>query len=158
MIIRAKKKSITTEAEMAQFLRTATPSGDWRSFKFTHAESGVAYEEGKLYKIQDAIGVLTLDIQYGSQGEKLDKEIESGDEGVLIYHAEKINVYKLTGTGESFSPGDKVYWSGTQGASVTPNYQTGYYWIGIAVRAAGESDELVMIDLKGDKASLTEPL
>jgi len=143
---------------MAQFLRTATPMGDWRSFKFTHAESGVTYTEGYLYLIQETVGVLILDIQYGTQGEKLAKTIEMGDEGVLIYHAEKVNVLKLLGTGETFLPGDKVYWSGVQGAAVTPNYTTGYYWIGIAVAPAGMADEYVMIDLKGDKASLTEPL
>lgn len=141
-----------------QTLRTATPMGDWRSFKFTHAESGTTYEEGKLYLIQEAIGVLILDIQYTSAGCKEDKEIDVGDEGVLIYHAEKIDVCKLQATGEAFLPGDKVYWSGVQGACVTPNYTTGYYWIGIAVKAAGDEDEYVMIDLKGDKASLTEPL
>jgi hypothetical protein len=143
---------------MAQFLRTATPMGDWRSFKFTHDESGVTYKEGYIYKIQDTIGVLILDIQYTSQGCKEAKEIEETEHGVLIYHAEKINVLKLLGTGEVFLPGDKVYWSGVQGAAVTPNYTTGYYWIGIAVAAAGMADEYVMIDLKGDKASLTEPL
>jgi len=136
---------------LVQFIKTAVPSGDWRSFKFTHAESGVTYEEGQLYKIQDTVGVLMLDIQYGSQGEKLDKEITIGDDGVLIYHAEKIMVDKLTGTGESFSPGDKVYWSGSQGTSVTPNSSSGYLWIGICVKAATEGDTQVMIDLKGDK-------
>lgn len=143
---------------MANFFRTASPMGDWRSFKFTHAESGVTYTEGQIYLIQETVGVLLLDIQYGTQGEKLDKEITIGDEGVLVYHIEKVIVDKLTGTGESFLPGDKVYWSGVQGASVTPNYTTGYYWIGIAVVAAGEDEDEVMIDLKGDKASLTEPL
>ncbi len=138
---------------MAQFLRTATPMGDWRSFKFTHAESGVTYEEGKLYKIQDTVGVLMLDISYSAAGCKEDKEITVGDEGVLIYHAEKIMVYKETGSGNSFSPGDKVYWSGTQGASVTPNSSSGYLWIGVCVKAAAEGATQVMIDLKGDKAT-----
>lgn len=132
--------------------------GDWRSFKFTHIESGVTYEEGKIYKIEDTIGVLMLDIQYSSAGCKEDKEIDVGDEGVLIYHAEKIMVPKETGTGYSFLPGDKVYWCGTQGNPVTNIWATGCYWIGIAVAAAGEDDDEVMIDLKGDKASLTEPL
>ena len=143
---------------MGQFFRTATPMGDWRSFKFTHAESGVTYTEGQIYRIQETVGVLLLDIQYDSAGCKTAKEIEKGDEGVLVYHIEKVMVDKLTGTGESFLPGDKVYWSGVQGAAVTPNFTTGYYWIGIAVAPAGESDTDVMIDLKGDKASQTEPL
>jgi len=128
--------------------------GDWRSFKFTHAQSGVTMKLGYLYLIQETVGVLLLDIQYGSDGCKLDSEITIGDEGVLIYHAEKIMVYKNTGTGESFLPGDKVYWSGTAGDPVTPTWATGYYWIGIATEPAGESATLVEIDLKGDKATI----
>jgi|GEM_PF-910034 len=143
---------------MPSILRTATPMGDWRSFKFTHAISGLTMTEGQIYKVEDTVGVLLLDIQYGSQGEKLAKTITEDDEGVLIYHAEKIMVDKIARTGYSFLPGDKVYWSGVQGASVTPIYQSGFYWIGICVWAAGESDAQVMIDLKGDKASVTHPL
>ena len=141
-----------------QGFRTATPMGDWRSFRFTHAESGVTYTEGLIYRIRETVGILFLNIQYDSQGCKQAKTIEKDDEGVLVYHIEKVMVDKLTGTGESFLPGDKVYWSGVQGAAVTPNWQTGYYWIGIATEPAGESDAEVEIDLKGDKASQTEPL
>lgn len=143
---------------MPDILRTAAPMGDWRSFRFTHAVSGLTMTEGLLYLIQETVGVLLLGIQYGTQGEKLAKTIVEDDEGVLIYHAEKIMVYKRTGTGYSFLPGDKVYWTGTQGDPVTPTYQSTYYWIGICVWPASESDTRVMIDLKGDKASITEPL
>ena len=129
-----------------------------RTFKFTHAVSGLTMTEGYIYLIQETVGVLILDIQYNSDGSKAAKTIVEDDEGVLIYNAEKINLRKRTGTGYSFLPGDKVYWSGTQGDPVTPTYQSTYYWIGICVLAAGESDEFVMTDLKGDKASITEPL
>lgn len=137
-----------------QRFRTSTPMGDWRSFKFTHDESGVTYSEGELYKIQDTIGVLFLDIQYDSEGNKKDKTIGIGDEGVLVYHIEKVIVDKEAGSGLAFSPGDKVYWSGVQGAGVTPVYQSGYYWIGIAVEAATAEATEVKIDLKGDKATV----
>lgn len=143
---------------MPEILRIATPMGDWRSFKFTHAIAGLTMTEGSIYMVQETVGVLLLPIQYGTQGEKLAKTIVEDDEGVLIYHAEKIMVDKRTGTGYSFLPGDKVYWTGTQGDPVTPTYQSTYYWIGICVVAAGENDDQVMIDLKGDKASVTEPL
>lgn len=143
---------------MPDILRTATPPGDWRSFRFTHAIAGLTMTEALLYMVEDTVGVLLLPIQYGSQGEKLAKTIVEGDEGTLYYHAEKIMVYKLTRTGDSFLPGNKVYWSGVQGAFVTPVYQSGFYWIGTAVRAAAATDTRVMIDLKGDKASLTHPL
>ena len=142
---------------MAQFLRTATPDGDWRSFKFTHAIADLTMTEGLIYMIEDTVGVLILDIQYSSAGCKEAKTIVEDDEGVLIYHAEKIKVRKRTGTGYSFLPGDKIYWTGTQGDPVYP-YRSAYYWIGTCVWPAGDDDEYVIIDLKGDKASLTEPL
>jgi len=142
----------------ADFLRIATPMGDWRSFKFTHAISGLTMTEGQIYQIEDTIGVLLLDIQYTSAGCKKAKTIVEDGEGVLIYHAEKIMVDKFVKTGCSFLPGDKVYWSGVQGDSVHPWHRSADYWIGICVRAAGDNATQVMIDLKGDKASLTEPL
>ncbi len=139
-----------------QQLRTTMKNAS--TFKFTHAVSGLTMTEGYIYLIQESVGVLILDIQYNSDGSKAAKTIVEDDEGVLIYNAEKINLRKRTGTGHSFLPGDKVYWSGTQGDPVTPTYQSTYYWIGICVWAAGESDEYVITDLKGDKASITEPL
>ena len=141
---------------MAQFLRTTMKYA--RSFKFTHAISGLTMSEGLIYKVEDTVGVLILDIQYTAAGCKDAKTITEDDEGVLIYHAEKIKVCKYARTGYSFLPGDKVYWSGIQGACVTPIYQSGFYWIGICVWPAGESEATVIIDLKGDKASVTHPL
>lgn len=143
---------------MGQNFRTSTPMGDWRSFKFTHDESGVTYEEGKLYLIQETIGVLFLDIRYNADGSKKDAEIVKGEEGVLVYHIEKVILNKAVTSGDVFLPGDKVYWSGTQGDPVTPTYTTGYYWIGIATEPAAWNATQVEVDLKGDKASLTEPL
>ena len=137
---------------MAQFLRTATPDGDWRSFKFTHAIlPDFAMTEGSLYQIQDTVGVLILDIQYTTAGCKDAKTIDYGDEGVLIYHAEKIRVDKL----ETFAilPGDKIYWSGVQGSPVTNVFTSGALWIGICVWPADADDDTVIIDLKGDKAT-----
>lgn len=143
---------------MAQFVRTETPDGDIRTFKFTHAVSGITMEEGQIYMIQHTVGVLLLDIQYNAAGEKQAKTIVEGDDGVLIYHCEKIMVDKLTTTGASFLPGDKVYWSGVQGDPVHPWHRSADWWIGICVWPAGEAAAQVMIDLKGDKASTTEPL
>jgi len=138
---------------MGQFFRAST----WRSFKFTMTEAG-PWTEGQLYLVQETVGVLFLDIQYTSAGCKKAKTIVVDDEGVLVYHIEKIIVDKLAKAGFSFLPGDKVYWSGTQGDPVIPTPQSGYYWIGIATESAGALDTTVEIDLKGDKASLTEPL
>jgi len=133
---------------MAQFLRTATPDGDWRSFKFTHAlVPDITLTEGSIYQIQDTIGVLLLDIQYTTAGCKDAKTINAGDEGVLIYHAEKIRVDKIAC---AFLPGDVVYWTGVQGSPVTNVYSSGAIWIGICVWAAAAGDSTVIIDMKGE--------
>lgn len=131
---------------MAQFLRTTMKNA--RTFKFTHAlVPDITLTESLIYQIQDTIGVLLLDVQYGTQGEKLPKTINSGDEGVLVYHAEKIRVYK---DAVAFLPGDAVYWNGVQGGNVTNVYSSGAIWIGICVWAAGLTDPTVIIDLKGE--------
>jgi hypothetical protein len=122
--------------------------GDWRSFKFICEDSfgmnGIkdAQLAGDpyLYLVNDTVGALL-------------ETIDFGEEGVLIYHAEKIMVMKDSGGGESFDPGDRVYWDpATQ--LVTPTYDSGYFWIGIATEPAGETDDFVEIDLKGDHAEV----
>jgi hypothetical protein len=131
---------------MPNALRTATPMGDWRSFKFICEDSlgqdGIkdAQEAGDpyLYLINDTVGALL-------------ETIAVDEEGVLIYHAEKIMVMKVTN--QPFDPGDRVYF--VPGSRlVTPVYNSGYYWIGIATEPALAADEFVEIDLKGDHAEV----
>ncbi len=141
---------------MPNILRTTMKNVS--TFKFTHAVSGLTMTEGYMYMIQHTVGVLLLDIQYNSDGSKADKEITEDDEGVLIYNAKKIRVRKFVETGDVFLPGDKVYWSGAQGDKVHPHHRSADYWVGICVWPASATDAYVIIDLKGDKASLTEPL
>lgn len=142
---------------MDRFLRTETPDGDWRSFKFTN-NATYNMRSGLLYLVQETVGVAFVHQKLNAQGCAVTRNIEPAEEGVLIYHAEKIEVEKVAQSGHDFLPGDKVYWPGTPGAGVTPVYQSGYYWIGIAVKASGGDEETVVIDLKGDKATLTDPL
>lgn len=142
---------------MAQFLRTATPEGDWRSFRFTNNET-YNMGNGLLYMVQETVGVPLVASRYDANNCPLPLIVPAGEEGVFIYHAEKIEVAKVAASGHDFLPGDKVYWSGVAGAGVTPTHQSGWYWIGICVWPSGAGEALVIIDLKGDKASLTEPL
>lgn len=131
---------------MPNALRTATPMGDWRSFKFTCEETdgwlgikdGWAAGSPWLYLVQDTVGALL-------------ESVDFGDEGVLIYHAEKILVAKATESTDVFLPGDRVYWDPTT-RLVTPTYDSAYYWIGIATEPADADELLVEIDLKGDHA------
>ena len=135
------------------FLRTATPMGDWRSLKFTvDVSAGVLgmkkvaedFLDGVytsfLYLVEDTVGAVLESADYG-------------EEAVLIYHAEKIIVPKSVGSGLTFAPGQRVYWDPAT-RFVTPTYDSGYYWIGIATEPSGADDRGVEIDLKGDHAEV----
>ena len=131
---------------MGQRVRTAAPPGDVRTFTAV-CENAAGHTQYDMVMVQDTVGVVYFETA-----------VVFGATFYPIYHCEKIEVTKRTGTAEGFTAGQKVYWSGVDGSAVTPNYRSTYYWIGIATEAAGAFDELVEIDLKGDKASLTEPL
>jgi hypothetical protein len=145
---------------MPQFLRTATPPADWRSFRFICTESA-GLKNGLLALIQETVGVIfvgnpILDNRGCRKYDVGEDVVEYGEEGVLFYHAEKITVQKEAGSGQAALPGDKAYWSGVYGAGVTPVQTSGYYWIGIFTEPAAADDETAEIDLKGDKATLLE--
>ena len=138
-------------------LRTATPMGDWRTFKYTvEISAGVkgikeAAEDDVLgarvsflYLVQDTVGAII-------------ESADFGDEAVLFYHAEKIMVPKMTESTDVFLPGDRVYWDPTT-RLVTPTYDSGYYWIGIATEPADADELYVEIDLKGDHAEVEAAL
>jgi len=133
---------------MPDALRTATPMGDWRSFKFTVADSdGVLgikdarlAGESYLYLVEDTVGAAL-------------ESADFGDEAVLIYHAEKIMVPKMVESSDIFLPGDRVYFDPVT-RLVTPTFDSGYFWIGIATESAGATDTYVEIDLKGDHAEV----
>jgi len=139
------------------FLRTATPMGDWRSFKFTVDVSGgvigmkqvgIDYLNGVytsfLYLVQDTVVAVR-------------ESADNGEEAVGFYHAEKILVPKLRESTDVFLPGDRVYWDPVT-RMVTPTYNSGYYWIGIATEPADADEYAVEIDLKGDRAEVEAAL
>ena len=136
---------------MPNALRTATPMGDWRSFKFTCLTSGGqlgikdswAAGEPWLYLVGDTVGALL-------------ESADVGDEGVLVYHAEKILVVKGIDSADVFGVGDRVYWDPAS-RLVHPTYDSGHFWIGIATEPAAASEALVEIDLNGNHAEV-EPV
>jgi hypothetical protein len=143
---------------MANFLRTCTPEGDWRSLRFTNPDS-VVWLDGQLYMLVATVGVVIVAQALTAQGCADDLDVDPDAEGVMIYHAEKIMLPKAFGSGGTiWLVGQKAYWSGVGGDPVTNVYQSGFYWIAVCVAPAGIDDERVKCDLKGDKASLTEPL
>jgi hypothetical protein len=130
--------------------------GDWRSFKFTAESGGVVgikdaaladvlgARVSPLYLVQDTVGAAL-------------ESADAGDEAVLIYHAEKIMVPKMTESTDIFLPGDRVYWDPTT-RLVTPDYDSGYYWIGGATEPAAADDLYVEIDMKGMHAEVEAAL
>lgn len=137
---------------MPNALRTATPMGDWRSFKFINA-SGVTLRGVKSANA-DAIGarISYLYLIRATVGALLE-DAANGAEGVLIYHAEKILVPKKTELVDTFLPGDRVYWDPVT-RLVTPAYNSAYLWIGIATEPAARGDLRVEIDLRGERAEV----
>ena len=140
---------------MPDGLRTATPMGDWRSFKFTCADSmgmvgiqtaadhdAAGARVSPLYLIEDTVGAVLEDTDFG-------------DEGVLIYHAEKIMVQKAIESTDIFLPGMLVFWDPAT-RLVSPAGESGTYLIGIATEPADADDLRVEIDLDGAGASYFE--
>ena len=131
---------------MGQRVRTAAPGGDWRTFTAVcvdangHVQYDMIMIEGTVCLVYFETTVALAATFYP------------------IYHCEKVVVTKRAGTGYAFTAGMKVYWSGINGDPVYPFHRSGFYWIGIATEDAAADDTTVEIDLKGDKASLTEPL
>ena len=123
-------------AEAGLKLRTAAPSGDWRSFPVTAGSGGVT--AGYMDKIHDTVGVYA-------------QSADAGDVVAFIYHAEKIQVPKLAASaGLGAYAGDKVYYSAADRA-ITP-VAGANLWIGIFVKDCLSADTEALIDLKGDKA------
>lgn len=125
---------------MPQHIRTARPSGDIRGLTAIAESGGVL--EGEIYMVSDTFGVAFQDA-------------DVGDPFCLNYHVEKVMVFKAA---IAIGVGDKIYHSGVGATPVTNVWADGLYWIGICVADAAAEDDKVKIDIKGDKASLTEPL
>lgn len=134
-------------------LRTATPMGDWRTFKFTvDVSAGVVGVKDAI--LTDAVGARVSALyQVGDTVGEVLENADFGEEGVLIYHAEKIMVPKMITSTDIFLPGDRVYWDPAT-RLVTPDYDSGYFWIGIATESADADERYVEIDLKGDHAEV----
>ena len=127
--------------------------GDWRSFKFT-VDVSAGVKGTRDAELEDAVGA-RVSFLYLVEATVLAvvESADFGDEAVGFYHAEKITVPKMIETADIFLPGMRVYWDPTT-RLVTPTYDSGYYWIGIATEPADADELYVEIDLKGDRAEV----
>jgi len=132
---------------MGQRVRTAAPGGDVRTLTAVCTnESG--HSQYDLVFVQDTVAMVYFETA-----------VVLGATFYPIYHCEKIVVTKrAAANGYAFAAGQKVYWSGIDGDPVYPFHRSGFYWIGVATEGALTTDTTVEIDLKGDKASIGEPL
>lgn len=106
-------------------------SREFASMVFTASVDRTA---GDLIQVEDRVGVVVNDT-------------DSGEEGVIVYEAEVIDVPKATGTGITFTAGDKVYYD--SGNDNVTNVAGGNSTIGTTNEDAGASATTVEIDLKG---------
>jgi hypothetical protein len=140
---------------MAQYLRTIAPEGDWRSFFFTSARSE-PYVNGNLILHNDTVGVIFVDSDLDATtgvNANTPPQREIDEDVVIIYAAEKIRLPKEA---VAIAEGENLYFSGTEGDSVTNVFQSGYWKIGIAVKDAGADDDYVIADLDGKQAVQAE--
>lgn len=123
-------------AETGLKLRTAAPSGDWRSFPVIALTPGVCAGDPDL--IHDTVGVYAQDA-------------DTGETVAFIYHAEKIEVPLRTGSAYGLlNAGDKVFFD--HGSLDFSSDSSGNLWCGICLKDTLVTDTTILIDLKGDKA------
>ncbi len=83
------------------------------------------------------------------------KDVESvSEELAFIYWMEQVEAAKITGTGSAIISGDKLYYYPAQKAvSPTPAGVPGvdYYYCGTALRSAGVTDEVVLMEFDGTR-------
>jgi hypothetical protein len=140
---------------MAQYLRTISPEGDWRSFYFT-SERSEPYVNGNLILVNDTVGIIFVDSDLSDTtgvNENTPPQSEIDEDVVIIYAAEKIRLPKAV---VDMEVGDNLYFSGDEGGTVTNTYASGYWKIGIVVKAADADDDYVVADLHGQHAVQAE--
>lgn len=122
-------------------LRTKLESAKTLSFVNTSASD--AYQAGEMLVVGSTIGVLVENV--GKSGQVPTDEYPNGDEGVLVYEAEKIVLPKAVGTGQSFSVGDAIYYdAANRNVCATSSGNTP---CGRALESAGVNDDEVLADL-----------
>ena len=115
-------------------LRSSTFNDPYASLVFTACTD---YDAGEIFLIEDTVGVAVHDV-------------DSGDEGVLVYQAAKILVACVaitTGNLADFAAGSKVYLDATD--KEVNATAAGNTLCGIVVEAPSIGDETVLIHLMG---------
>ena len=115
-------------------LRSSTFNDPYASLIFTACTD---YDAGEIFLIEDIVGVAVHDV-------------DSGDDGVLVYQAAKILVACVaitSGNSSDFTVGSKVYFDATD--KEVNATAAGNTLCGIVVEAPSTGDETVLIHLMG---------
>lgn len=130
---------MTTESGLK--LRTKLESA--KTLQFTNSATNATLAAGAMTVIGSTIGAVVESV--GTSGQAMNDTYPNGPDGVLVYEAEKIVLPKDTGTGLSFSTGDKIYYSAAE-KNVT-SVATANTLCGRALEAAGTSETEILADL-----------
>jgi len=130
---------MTTESGLK--LRTKLESA--KSLSFINAATNATLTAGSMTVIGSTVGVVVENV--GTSSQAINDTYPNGPDGVLVYEAEKIVLPKSTGTGESFSAGDRVYYDAS--AKKITSTSTGNTLCGRALEAAGTAETEVLADL-----------
>ena len=122
--------------------------GEYKPLQFTYSGSDPLAVRS-LWKEQNTVGVIFVaDRIHPTTGNRETLEVRAGEEAILIYSCEDIQLPKIDGV--QIQPGDAVYWSGVNGTGVSRDWQTGWLRIGICKELADPGDDYVLCDLHGD--------
>ena len=122
---------------MAFYLADSQDSG----YREIEATPSAARTKGQAEVIQDVFGFYIT-------------PLAANQEGAFSYWARQVRADKATGSGESFTAGDFVYYvvaTGLVTPSPTGTIGTDYYFCGVAKRDAGETDDTVLMHFWGDE-------
>ena len=90
-------------------LRTKLESAS--TLSFTNSSGSTTYVAGEMTIVGTTIGVIVEPV--GTSSSTPGATYPHGPNGVLVYAAERIMLPKATGGGDSFSPGDTIYYDST---------------------------------------------
>jgi len=128
--------------ESAPKLRTKLEA--CKTMGFVNTATDTTKAKGVLQVVGDVVGLFMEDVGVADAARSAD--YPNGDEGVLIYAAEKILVGKTTNTGYSISTGEAVYLDTTTNLVSTTTTDTK---CGVALEYVGTTDTEVLIELDG---------
>ena len=130
-----------------------TMKSKYTPIAWTNPTTNATYTQGQMLQLgnDNVIGFLAQAV--GTSGAATSNTYPNGPRGTFIYKAESVELAKETGTGQSFTALDQVYYS-TANAELTTD-ATDNVLCGIALETVGTLATSVRIDFDGVVAILS---